>query len=166
MSGRKSSTICVAVCGLTSSSYPGLSGQGAGKSYLCNRFVRPKKDDLRLNHPSVLNHSEFGTNVINNTHFLYWGEKVVGLEDGQDVTFQVREITSLLPLPPSLSLLLSPSLLPSPSLSLLLPPSPSLPSSLLLLSLSLSFAVHLASGQANAQDALLMFVVFEVGIGT
>ena len=130
MSGRKSSTICVAVCGLTSSSYPGLSGQGAGKSYLCNRFVRPKKDDLKLNHPSVLNHSEFGTNVINNTHFLYWGEKVVGLEDGQDVTFQVREITSLLPLPPSPSLPLSPSL-----------------------SLSLSFAVHLASGQANAQDA-------------
>ena len=168
MSGRKSSTICVAVCGLTSSSYPGLSGQGAGKSYLCNRFVRPKKDDLRLNHPSVLNHSEFGTNVINNTHFLYWGEKVVGLEDGQDVTFQVREITSLLPLPlpPSLSLLLSPSLplLLSPSLPL--PPSLSLSSSLLLLSLSLSFAVHLASGQANAQDALLMFVVFEVGIGT
>lgn len=94
MAGRgagKASIIRVAVCGLTSSSYPGLSGQGAGKSCLCNRFVRPKKDDLKLNHTSVLNHSEFGTNVINNTHFLYWGEKVVGLEDGQDVTFQVRE---------------------------------------------------------------------------
>ena len=108
MSSRKSSTICVAVCGLTSSSYPGLSGQGAGKSYLCNRFVRPKMDDLKLNHPSVLNHSEFGTNVINNTHFLYWGEKVVGLEDGQDVTFQVREFTTL-----PLSLPLSPFLPPS-----------------------------------------------------
>jgi len=97
MAGRgagKASIIRVAVCGLTSSSYPGLSGQGAGKSCLCNRFVRPKKDDLKLNHTSVLNHSEFGTNVINNTHFLYWGEKVVGLEDGQDVTFQVRD-TSL-----------------------------------------------------------------------
>ena len=142
MSSRKSSTICVAVCGLTSSSYPGLSGQGAGKSCLCNRFVRPKMDDLKLNHPSVLNHSEFGTNVINNTHFLYWGEKVVGLEDGQDVTFQVREFTTLplsLPLPSTLSL----------------PPSPFLPpsSSLLLLSLCLSFVVHLASGQANIQDA-------------
>jgi len=94
MAGRgagKASIIRVAVCGLTSSSYPGLSGQGAGKSCLCNRFVRPKKDDLKLNHTSVLNHSEFGTNVINNTHFLYWGEKVVGLEDGQDVTFQVRK---------------------------------------------------------------------------
>ena len=89
----RSSTICVAVCGLTSSSYPGLSGQGSGKSYLCNRFVRPKKDDLRLNHPSVLNRSEFDTNVINSTHFLYWGEKVVMLEDGQDVTFQVRKVT-------------------------------------------------------------------------
>jgi len=94
MAGRgagKASTIRVAVCGLTSSSYPGLSGPGAGKSCLCNRFVRPKKDDLKLNHTSVLNRSEFDTNVINNTHFLYWGEKVVRLEDGQDVTFQVRE---------------------------------------------------------------------------
>ena len=91
-SQRRPSTICVAVCGLTSSSYPGLSGQGAGKSCLCNRFVHPKKDDLRLNHHSVLNRSEFGTNVINDTHFLYWGEKVVVLEDGQDVTFQVRKI--------------------------------------------------------------------------
>ena len=46
-----------------------------------------------MNHHSVLNRSEFDTNVINYTHFLYWGEKVVGLEDGQDVTFQVRKVT-------------------------------------------------------------------------
>ena len=137
MSSRRHSTISVAVCGLTSSSYPGLSGQGAGKSCLCNRFVRPKKDDLKLNHHSVLNHSDFGTNVINNTHFLYWGEKVVGLEDGQDVTFQVREIIIFLPLS------LSPSLPPS------LPPylPPSVPPYIL----SLSFAIHLVSGQANVQ---------------
>lgn len=88
-SGR-ASTIHVAVCGLTSASFSGLTGQGAGKSCLCNRFVRPKMDDFRDNHPSVLNHSDFGSNVINNIHFLYWGEKVVGLEDGQDVRFQAR----------------------------------------------------------------------------
>ena len=84
-----SRTIRVAVCGLTSSTFAGLSGQGAGKSCLCNRFIRPKKDDLHLEQTSVLNHSEFGSNIINNTHFLYWGEKSLGLEDGQDVVFQV-----------------------------------------------------------------------------
>lgn len=79
------------MCGLTSSAFPTFTGYGAGKSCLCNRFIRPKRDDLRLNHTkaSVLNHSEFGSVVINNSHFLYWGEKMVGLEDGQEVRFQV-----------------------------------------------------------------------------
>ena len=81
--------IHVVVCGLTSSSFQGLSGQGAGKSVLCNRFIRPNQDDLRLEHNSVLNLSEFGSNVINNTHFLYWGEKSAGMDDGQTVKFQV-----------------------------------------------------------------------------
>ncbi len=81
----------VAVCGLTSSAFPAFTGSGAGKSVMCNRFVRPNRDDLRMNHTraAVLNHSEFGSTVINNSHFLYWGEKAVGLEDGQEVRFQV-----------------------------------------------------------------------------
>ena len=65
-----------------------MGGQGAGKSFLCNRFVRPKKDDLCLNHTSLMTHSDFGSSVVNNGHFLYWGEKTVGLEDGP-VAFQV-----------------------------------------------------------------------------
>ena len=87
------STIKLAVCGLTQASLltNRQTGQGAGKSFLCNKFMRPNFDDLSKNgHTSVLNHSEFGTNVINNTHFLYWGEKLVGLDDGQAVRFQVR----------------------------------------------------------------------------
>lgn len=92
MAGKgKVPVIHVVVCGLTSSSFQGLSGQGAGKSVLCNRFIRPNQDDLRLQHNSVLNLSEFGSNVINNTHFLYWGEKSAGMDDGQTVKFQVRE---------------------------------------------------------------------------
>jgi hypothetical protein len=43
-----------------------------------------------MDHTSVLNLSEFGSNVINNTHFLYWGEKISALEDGQEIKFQVR----------------------------------------------------------------------------
>ena len=90
-SKRKISTplIRVAVCGLISSSYSGLSGQGAGKSCLCNRFVQSSQDKFNQTHNSVLNLSEFGSNVINYTHFVYWGEKVTTLEDGQEVKFQV-----------------------------------------------------------------------------
>ena len=86
----KVSIIRVAVCGLTSSSYNGLTGYGAGKSCLCNRFIQSTHDKLHMDHTSVLNLSEFGSNVINNTHFLYWGEKTAALEDGQEITFQVR----------------------------------------------------------------------------
>lgn len=89
MATKKAPCLHVAVCGLTSSSYPGLVGQGAGKSFLCNRFVRPRQDDLKEGHTNVLNHSDFGSNVVNNQHFLYWGQKVIAMEDGQDVAFQV-----------------------------------------------------------------------------
>ncbi len=88
MASKKGSVINVVVCGLTTASFQGLTGQGAGKSYLCNRFVRPKYDELR-EHTSVLNNSDFGSNIINQNHFLYWGGKTVGLEDGQEVTIQV-----------------------------------------------------------------------------
>ena len=87
--GGKVSAMRVAVCGLTSSSFNGLQGQGAGKSCLCNRFFQETHDKFTKDHTSVINLSEFGSNVINNTHFLYWGEKVASLEDGQDVKFQV-----------------------------------------------------------------------------
>ena len=89
MAAKKTPCLRVAVCGLTSSSCPGLTGQGAGKSYLCNRFVRPRRDELHGEHTSMLNHSDFGSNVVNNQHCLYWGHKDVALEDGQDVSFQV-----------------------------------------------------------------------------
>lgn len=84
----------IAVCGLTSSVYMHRSqqGQGAGKSLLCNRFVRPNFDDLLHNHPSVLNHSDYGGTVVNNTHFLYWGEKCVGMDNGEEVKIQVSAV--------------------------------------------------------------------------
>ena len=93
MAAKKLPVVRVAVCGLTSSSFPGMSGQGAGKSCLCNRFVRPKRDDLCLNHSSILTNSDYGSSVVNNTHFLYWGEKIAALEDGS-MAFQVSPYTS------------------------------------------------------------------------
>lgn len=89
-SNKKLQVVHVAVVGLTSSSFPGMLGQGAGKSFLCNRFVRPKRDDLCLNHSSIMTNSDFGSSVVNNDHYLYWGEKIAALEDGS-VSFQVRD---------------------------------------------------------------------------
>ena len=40
----------------------------------------------------MLNLSEFVSNVISNTHFLYWGEKISLLEDGQEIKLQVRDL--------------------------------------------------------------------------
>ena len=90
----KISVMRVAVCGLTSCSFNGLLGQGAGKSCLCNRFIQTTHDKFNKDHTSVLNLSEFGSNVINNTHFLYWGERLTALEDGQDIKFQVQSVVA------------------------------------------------------------------------
>jgi glucocorticoid receptor DNA-binding factor 1 len=92
MATKKFPVVHVAVVGLPSSSFPGTSGQGAGKSVLCNRFVRPKRDDLCLNHSCIMTNSDFGSSVVNNDHYLYWGEKIAALEDGS-VSFQIVEHT-------------------------------------------------------------------------
>lgn len=49
---------------------------GVGKSCLCNRFVREEADDYYPDHTSILSQSDFGGRVVNNDHFLYWGEVV------------------------------------------------------------------------------------------
>ncbi len=91
-SREKVSTIRVAVCGPISASYSGLSGQGAGKSCLCNRFVQSTHDKFHPEHRSILSCSEFVGDVINSTHFLYWGEKVATLKDGQEIKYQVMGV--------------------------------------------------------------------------
>jgi len=59
----------------------GLSGTekekgavGIGKSCLCNRFMRMLEDDYTVEHISVLSQSDFSGSVVNNDHFLYWGD--------------------------------------------------------------------------------------------
>ncbi|XP_070506073.1 rho GTPase-activating protein 190 isoform X5 [Chironomus tepperi] len=78
----------------------GLSGvekdkgnSGVGKSCLCNRFVRPLTDDYNIDHISVLSQSDFSGRVVNNDHFLYWGEVRKTSEEGVDYSFQVIEQT-------------------------------------------------------------------------
>uniref|UniRef100_A0A674GTT9 Rho GTPase activating protein 35 n=1 Tax=Taeniopygia guttata TaxID=59729 RepID=A0A674GTT9_TAEGU len=81
----------------------GLSGTekekgqcGVGKSCLCNRFVRPGADDFHLEHTSVLSTSDFGGRVVNNDHFLYWGEVVRPLEECAECRVHVVEQTEFI----------------------------------------------------------------------
>ncbi|MEE6520476.1 hypothetical protein FKM82_018361 [Ascaphus truei] len=81
----------------------GLSGTekekgqcGIGKSCLCNRFVRPSADNFHLDHTSVLSTSDFGGRVVNNDHFLYWGEVGRTLEDCIECKVHVVEQTEFI----------------------------------------------------------------------
>lgn len=80
----------------------GLSGTekekgsaGVGKSCLCNRFVRSKEDDFYDVHTSLISQSDFGGRVVNNDHFLYWGE-VKKLDEGWEYSFRVVEQTEFI----------------------------------------------------------------------
>ncbi|XP_042201939.1 rho GTPase-activating protein 35 [Callorhinchus milii] len=81
----------------------GLSGTekekgqcGVGKSCLCNRFVRPRADEFHLDHTSVLSTSDFGGRVVNNDHFLYWGEVGRTVEEGVECRIHVVEQTEFI----------------------------------------------------------------------
>ncbi|XP_050438253.1 rho GTPase-activating protein 190 isoform X3 [Adelges cooleyi] len=81
----------------------GLSGTekdkgavGIGKSCLCNRFMRFFADDYNVDHISVLSQSDFSGRVVNNDHFLYWGDVTKTSEEGIDFTFQVIEQTEFI----------------------------------------------------------------------
>ena len=78
----------------------GLSGTekqkgiaGVGKSCLCNRFMRPAADQYHTDHISVLSQTDFSGRVVNNDHFLYWGEVTKTSDEGVDLTFNVVEQT-------------------------------------------------------------------------
>ncbi|XP_076471931.1 rho GTPase-activating protein 190-like isoform X2 [Babylonia areolata] len=80
----------------------GLSGTerekgqyGVGKSCLCNRFVHQVADKYHSEHISVLSQSDFAGRVINNDHFLYWGD-VTKTDDGNNYTFHILEQTEFI----------------------------------------------------------------------
>ncbi|KAE8584853.1 hypothetical protein XENTR_v10021130 [Xenopus tropicalis] len=88
-------TYSVSVVGLSGTEKE--KGQcGVGKSCLCNRFVRPSADDFHLDHTSVLSTSDFGGRVVNNDHFLYWGESGRMPEDCVDFKVHVVEQTEFI----------------------------------------------------------------------
>ncbi|WAR01964.1 RHG35-like protein, partial [Mya arenaria] len=89
-----SRTFNVSVIGLSGTEKE--KGQfGVGKSCLCNRFIHSDADNYHLEHISVLSQSDFGGRVINNDHFLYWGE-VTKTDEGNNFTFHVIEQTEFI----------------------------------------------------------------------
>uniref|UniRef100_A0A4W3GRU5 Rho GTPase activating protein 5 n=1 Tax=Callorhinchus milii TaxID=7868 RepID=A0A4W3GRU5_CALMI len=81
----------------------GLSGtekekgtSGVGKSCLCNRYVHPKADDYYPEHTSVLSTIDFGGRVVNNDHFLYWGDVNHTSEEGSEYKVQLIEQTEFI----------------------------------------------------------------------
>lgn len=76
----------------------GLSGrekgsQGVGKSCLCNRFLCSHADQFRTDHISEISQSDFIGCVVNSKHFLYWGEVVKHMDNGQTALFRIIEHT-------------------------------------------------------------------------
>ncbi|XP_068241328.1 rho GTPase-activating protein 190 isoform X21 [Palaemon carinicauda] len=69
---------------------------GLGKSCLCNRFTRQQADHYYMDHISVLSQTDFSGRVVNNDHFLYWGESLRYSDDGVDFCFQVIEQTEFI----------------------------------------------------------------------
>lgn len=118
--GESLRAINVAVVGLSGTEKD--KGQaGVGKSCLCNRFMRSLADDYSVDHISVLSQvpysvppenftsdffvwlifplnlqTDFSGRVVNNDHFLYWGDIVKATEEGQEILFQVIEQTEFI----------------------------------------------------------------------
>uniref|UniRef100_T1J1J5 Rho GTPase-activating protein 190 n=1 Tax=Strigamia maritima TaxID=126957 RepID=T1J1J5_STRMM len=93
--GDSQRTFSVAVVGLSGTEKEKGSA-GIGKSCLCNRFTRPLADEYYTDHISVLSQSDFSGRVVNNDHFLYWGEVTKTSEEGVDLHFAVIEQTEFI----------------------------------------------------------------------
>ena len=78
--GRPVNLVTVSVVGL--SGPDSVKGScGIGKSTLCNRLVRPYFDQFSLDHVGLVSQADFsGSQVINNDHWLYWGEAELPLD--------------------------------------------------------------------------------------
>ncbi|CAI4228382.1 unnamed protein product [Auanema sp. JU1783] len=90
-------TVTISVIGV--SGKESIKGtEGVGKSALCNRFIRSCYDDFIIDHSSVLSQTDFGGSpVINNDHWLYWGERYVDNDDGASkVNVRIIEQTEFL----------------------------------------------------------------------
>ncbi|XP_071853584.1 rho GTPase-activating protein 5-like isoform X4 [Apostichopus japonicus] len=94
MAGRRDRVFHIVVLGVSGPTQ--VRGDlGVGKSCLCNRFVRPHKDEFYLEHINVISQSDFSGRIVNNDHFIYWGDaqKVM---DGHETVFRIMEQTEFI----------------------------------------------------------------------
>nr|XP_018670541.1 rho GTPase-activating protein 35 isoform X1 [Ciona intestinalis]XP_026693614.1 rho GTPase-activating protein 35 isoform X2 [Ciona intestinalis] len=92
---KRKSVFNIAVVGLSGTEQ--IKGEsGVGKSCLCNRFVREEADNYYPDHTSVLSQSDFGGRVVNNDHFLFWGDVTKKDDSGIDYKFNVIEQTEFI----------------------------------------------------------------------
>uniref|UniRef100_A0A914ZY28 Rho-GAP domain-containing protein n=4 Tax=Parascaris univalens TaxID=6257 RepID=A0A914ZY28_PARUN len=80
-SGSFPETVTISVLGVSGTER--VKGAiGVGKSLLCNRFIRGDNDSFQMEHSSILSQADFsGSPVINNDHWLYWGEATLTNDD-------------------------------------------------------------------------------------
>uniref|UniRef100_UPI00359027CB rho GTPase-activating protein 5-like n=1 Tax=Myxine glutinosa TaxID=7769 RepID=UPI00359027CB len=91
---KNTRTVNIAVVGLSGTEKE-KGTSGVGKSCLCNRFIRQNADDFYEVHTSLISQSDFGGRVVNNDHFLYWGE-AQRIDEGCVYTFRVVEQTEFI----------------------------------------------------------------------
>ncbi|OTF82812.1 rho GTPase-activating protein 190-like protein [Euroglyphus maynei] len=83
---------CISVVGLSGTEKE-KGCLGVGKSCLCNRFIRPQADEYNRDHISILSQPDFSGPIVNNEHWLYWGETRKCTDEGFELTFSVVEQT-------------------------------------------------------------------------
>lgn len=94
-SGGPAKLLSIAVVGLSGGEKE-KGSVGPGKSCLCNRFIQPLADDYSVDHISVFSQSDFSGRVVNNDHFLYWGDVLKSNDDGTEFLIQVVEHTEFI----------------------------------------------------------------------
>lgn len=94
MAGRRDRVFHIVVLGVSGPTQ--VRGDlGVGKSCLCNRFVRPHKDEFYLEHINVISQSDFSGRIVNNDHFIYWGD-AQKMMDGHETVFRIMEQTEFI----------------------------------------------------------------------
>ncbi|XP_075678056.1 rho GTPase-activating protein 190 isoform X2 [Dermatophagoides pteronyssinus] len=83
---------CISVVGLSGTEKE-KGCLGVGKSCLCNRFIRPQADEYNRDHISILSQPDFSGPIVNNEHWLYWGETRKCTDEGFELTFSIVEQT-------------------------------------------------------------------------
>lgn len=94
MAGRRDRIFQIAVIGMSGQTQV-RGDRGVGKSCLCNRFMKPHADDYYTEHINVISQSDFSGRIVNNDHFIYWGQSQK-MSEGHEGVFRIVEQTEFI----------------------------------------------------------------------